>query len=139
MALDEVDARIIAILRERGDEPNTAIAKSIGLSEAAVRKRIANLVQSGTIKRFTIELGSNAAISALTLVVVDSHAPVDKVAEKIARMPGVSALYEITGNYDIAVILEGPDSDSINARVDEIRGLKHVSGTETKMVLRKWR
>jgi len=136
-SVDEVDTRIIAILRDRGDESNTAIAKKIGLSEAAVRKRIANLMQDGTIARFTIELGSKAAISALTMVSIDPHYPVEKVAEKIMGMKGISSLYEITGNYDIVALMEGPDAEAINAIVDEIRNLKHVAGTDTKMILRK--
>ncbi|MDO8339767.1 MAG: Lrp/AsnC family transcriptional regulator [Candidatus Burarchaeum sp.] len=135
--MDEIDAKIIALLKENGNEANTAIARKIGLSEAAVRKRIANLLEDGTIARFTVELGSKAAISALTMVSVDPHYPVEKVAEKMMNMKGVSTLYEITGNYDIVALMEGPDAETINAIVDEIRNLKHVSGTDTKMILRK--
>ena len=135
--MDEIDAKIIAILRAKGNESNTAIAKKIGLSEAAVRKRIANLVHDGTIARFTIELGSKAAISALVMVSVDPHYPVEKVAERIMGMKGVSALYEITGNYDIVALMEGADAEAINSIVDDIRNLKHVAGTDTKMILRK--
>ena len=137
--MDETDAKIIAILRERGDESNTAIARKVGLSEAAVRKRIANLLADGTIKRFTVELGSKAAISALTLVAVDAHYPSDRVAASISRIAGVSSLYEISGNYDIAVLVEGANSEAINAAVDRIRNLPHVAGTDTRMVLRKWK
>jgi len=137
--MDETDAEIIAILREKGNESNTAIAKRVGLSEAAVRKRIANMLADGTIRRFTVELGPKAAISALTLIAVEAHYPSEKVAARIERMGGVSALYEITGNYDIAVLIEGPDATSINSVVDEIRRLPHVAGTDTRMVLRKWK
>ena len=102
-----------------------------------MRKRIANLVHDGTIARFTIELGSKAAISALVMVSVDPHYPVEKVAERIMGMKGVSALYEITGNYDIVALMEGADAEAINSIVDDIRNLKHVAGTDTKMILRK--
>ena len=137
--MDETDAKIIAILRERGNESNTEIAKRVGLSEAAVRKRIANLVEGSVIRKFTIELGSRAAISALVLVAVEAHQPVDRIAAKVEKMKGVVALYEITGNYDIAVVIEGADSGALNSIVDEVRNLQHVAGTDTRMGLRKWK
>lgn len=137
--MDNTDEKIIEILRENGQESNTAIAKKVGLSEAAVRKRIANMRKSGTIRKFTVELGSKAAISALCLVAVDSHFPSEKVAARIEKMRGVHALYELTGNYDIAALIEGPTAEFINAVVDEIRNLPHVESTDTRMVLRKWK
>ena len=136
---DSTDEKIIDLLRENAQEPNTSIAKKVGLSEAAVRKRILNMQKSGTIKRFTVELGSKAAISALCLVAVDSHSPTEKVAARIEKMRGVRALYELSGNYDIAALIEGPTAETINGVVDEIRNLPHVSGTDTRMVLRKWK
>ncbi|MFA6036175.1 MAG: AsnC family protein, partial [Candidatus Micrarchaeia archaeon] len=45
--MDKTDEKIIELLKENGNEPNTAIAKKVGLSEAAVRKRIANMVADG--------------------------------------------------------------------------------------------
>jgi len=137
--VDSVDEKIIAILKEKGNESNTAIAKKVGLSEAAVRKRIVNLLADGTVKRFTIELGSKAVISALTLIAVDPRYPSDKVAARVTKIKGVGALYEITGSYDIAAIVEGPDAEAINSVVDMIRKLPHVAGTDTRMVLKKWK
>ena len=137
--MDHTDEKIIEILKENGNEPNTAIAKRVGLSEAAVRKRIANMLADGTIRRFTVELGGKAAISALVLVAVDAHHPSEKVAAQIERLKGVSSLYELSGNYDMAVLIEGPNAEAINSAVDHIRNLPHVAGTDTRMVLKKWK
>ncbi len=137
--MDEMDARIIAILREKGDTANTEIAKKVGLSEAAVRKRIANMLADGTIRRFTVELGGKAAISALVLVAVDAHHPSEKVAAQIEKLKNVSSLYELSGNYDMAVLIEGPNAEAINSAVDHIRNLPNVAGTDTRMVLKKWK
>jgi DNA-binding Lrp family transcriptional regulator len=137
--MDKTDEKIIEILQENGQEANTAIAKKVNLSEAAVRKRIANMLANGTIRKFTVEMGSKAAIGAVCLVSVDSHFPSEKVAARIEKMSGVRHLHELTGNYDIVAFIEGPSAEFINGVVDEIRNLPHVESTDTRMVLRKWK
>ena len=57
MYKDKVDEKIIGYLKEDSRESFVDIGKKLKLSESAVRRRVKNLVDSGTIKRFTMELG----------------------------------------------------------------------------------
>ncbi|MEM4734449.1 MAG: Lrp/AsnC family transcriptional regulator [Candidatus Thorarchaeota archaeon] len=54
MKLDEVDARILKILRQDARRPYSEIAREVGRTEVTVRRRIRNLVKEGIIKRFTV-------------------------------------------------------------------------------------
>ena len=54
---DKTDDKIIEFLRNDSRESFVDIGKKLKLSESAVRRRVKNLVDSGTIKKFTIEVG----------------------------------------------------------------------------------
>ena len=53
--MDEIDVKILKILKEDSRTKYVKIAKTVGLTEGAVRRRIRNLINRGIIKRFTIE------------------------------------------------------------------------------------
>ena len=52
--LDKIDEKIISILKRDSRKAFVEVAQEVGLSESAVRRRVKNLVQNGTIKKFTI-------------------------------------------------------------------------------------
>jgi len=57
--IDETDEKIIRIMQTDSRKAFVEIAHEIGLSESAVRRRVKNLVDGGTIKRFTIDLAGS--------------------------------------------------------------------------------
>lgn len=112
------------------------IGKQLGLSESAVRRRVKNLIQDETIKRFTIEVGSVEKTSAITLLSVESSTDTSLVTTKLLAIKGVKIVYEITGQFDIAAILGAPSISEINQSVDMIRKIPGVSDTNTVIILR---
>lgn len=135
--LDELDKKIMELLRKDSRIPYTNMAKILDLSEGTVRRRIRNLVCSGAIKRFTIEtLGER--IKVLVLVSVDPSVPTSQVAEKISKLEGVMSLFEVTGSYDITFVVAGKDLVLINQIVEDVRSLKGVQQTNTLFVLKAW-
>ena len=62
MYRDKVDEKIIEYLKENARESFVDIGKKLKLSESAVRRRVKNLQGSGTIKKFTLELGDSIII-----------------------------------------------------------------------------
>jgi len=99
--LDKIDQAIIKYLRNNGRAPYLEIASKMGMSEAAVRRRVKNLVRHGIIRKFTVDLQASYIASALTLVAVTPGSPTSEVANKIKLLDSVSKVNEITGQYDI--------------------------------------
>ena len=109
----------------------------MGLSEAAVRRRVANLVQAGTIKKFTVVVEEDKeSTSAITYVSVSPSHPTSEVSKKLESIPGVESIYETTGSYDIAAIIKGANIEEVNRSVEEIRRIGGVLKTETTIILR---
>jgi Lrp/AsnC family transcriptional regulator, regulator for asnA, asnC and gidA len=137
--LDSTDEKIIQLLREDSRKSFVDIGAKIGLSESAVRRRVKNLMNRGLIKRFTIEMGTSNKTSAITFISVDSHVETDIICAKLMDLNGVEVIYEITGQYDIAVIITAPTIADINRCVDNLRKIEGVSDTNTVIVLRTLR
>ena len=137
MYKDKVDEKIINFLKEDSRESFVDIGKKLKLSESAVRRRVKNLVDSKTIKRFTVEIGEENATSAIVLISVDSATDTSKVSEKLAKLEGVKTVYEITGQYDIITIISATNISEINNSIDALRKIPGVIDTNTVIILRK--
>ena len=137
MFKDKVDEKIIEYLKENSRESFVDIGKKLKLSESAVRRRVKNLVDGGTIKRFTLELGEENVTSAIVLVSVDSATDTSKVSLKLAKLDGVKTVYEITGQYDITTIISASNISEINNSIDALRKIPGVIDTNTVIILRK--
>jgi len=137
MYRDKVDEKIIEYLKENARESFVDIGKKLKLSESAVRRRVKNLVGGGTIKKFTLELGEENATSAIVLVSVDSATDTSKVSIKLTKLEGVKTVYEITGQYDITVIISAATIAEINNSIDALRKTLGVVDTNTVIILKK--
>ena len=134
-----MDEQILGLLREDSRVSYVEVAGRVGLSEAAVRRRISNLVKDGTIKRFTIEVSEPQLTSAITYVSVSPSNPTSEVSKRIRAVLGVETIYETTGSFDIAAIIKGPNITEVNKSVEEIRRISGVLNTNTTIILRTLR
>lgn len=137
--LNSIDEKILGILQADSRKPFVDIATEIGLSESAVRRRVKNLLDSETIKRFTIELNTTNRTSAITLISVASTADSSAVSTDLMNLKGVEIIYEITGQYDIAAIISASSVSEINRCIDDVRKIEGVSDTNTVIVLKTMR
>lgn len=136
--MDELDREILRLLKQDARMKFTALARSVGLTEGAVRRRVHALVRSGVIRRFTIETLTEEGVKALTLVSSSASAKTPEIAESVRRVRGVESVYEVTGQYDVAVILGGASVADLNRSIDEIRKIPGIIGTNTLISLRVW-
>jgi Lrp/AsnC family transcriptional regulator, regulator for asnA, asnC and gidA len=134
--LDPIDEKIISILKINSRQPFVEIAKEIGLSESAIRRRVKNLMDTKIIKRFTVELDNKNRTSAITLISVTSTSDTSTVSTALMSLIGVEVIYEITGQYDIAAIISSSSVAEINRCIDDVRRIDGVSDTNTVIVLR---
>ena len=134
--LDPIDEKIISILKINSRQPFVEIAKEIGLSESAIRRRVKNLMDTKIIKRFTVELDNKNRTSAITLISVTSTSDTSTVSTALMSLNGVEVIYEITGQYEIAAIISSSSVAEINRCIDDVRRIEGVSDTNTVIVLR---
>ncbi|WP_446742735.1 Lrp/AsnC family transcriptional regulator [Silvibacterium acidisoli] len=76
MRLDEIDTRILEILQERADIPNTELADLVGLTPAPCLRRVQRLREDGIIRKFTIEIDNKKLgfqLAAIVEVSLERH------------------------------------------------------------------
>lgn len=136
--MDDTDREIIKILKNDGRATYSDIGKRVSLSEGAVRKRIKALVDSGVIRQFTFKMGVTEGAEAIALLSINPSLPTSEVSKILKKLPNVETVYEITGQYDIAVIIAGMNIAEVNECVEKIRRVDGVVNTNTMIILRSW-
>lgn len=134
--MDEMDEKIVRILKKNSRMTYVDIGRAVGLSEGAVRNRVQTLLESGMIRKFTIEVDTSIAVRALTMISVNPSIPTSLVSETVGGLPAIERIYEITGEYDIVAVVASPNIEGINQCIEEIRGIEGVVKTNTMIVLR---
>lgn len=128
-----VDEEIIKELKENSRKSFSEIGRKLDLTEGAIRKRVSNLVDSGAIKRFTIETAGNNAIIG---VQTDPQILTKTIVENLKKL-NISKTFETTGRYDLFCIINSKNSEDVNNMLEKIRTTKGVIGTETFSVLKE--
>ena len=136
MYRDKIDEQILEFLQKDSRESFVEIGKKLKMSESAVRRRVKNMVGNGIIEKFTVQVGEANSTSAIVLVSVDSSIDTSKVSTKLTKLNAVKTVYEITGQYDICVIVRAPNITEINKCIDYLRKIPGVIDTNTVIILK---
>ena len=100
--LDETDHKIIEALQIDGRRPFTRLAAELGLSEASVRQRVANLINAQVIQvvAVTNPLKLGYALASMIGMRVAGDRLLE-VAERISGFDEVTHLIICTGSFDL--------------------------------------
>lgn len=137
LLLDEVDERLLALLRTDARMPIAQIAKELGISRGQLYSRLARLEEVGIVAGYTVRLGKAFAGSRVRAHVMIKTLPrFHREAElALAKISQVSAIHAISGEYDIIAMLEAESNSQLNELIDDIGLLEGVECTTTSVVL----
>ena len=130
--MDKINKKIIEILKKNAREKYVRIAKEVNLTEGAVRQRVNKMISQNIIKRFTVDLGTT--IEAIVLIKTDPL-KTKSITQQLTTI--FNKIFEVSGEYDIAALVEVDDIDKLNYKIDEIRKIKGVIDTNTLIRLFK--
>lgn len=137
--LDDIDRKIIARLQIDGRATVTTLAGVLELARGTVQTRLTRLIDSRTIKRFTIDLNTleaNELVRAVMMIEIRGNTA-NAVQKALKRMPEVSALHRTCGVWDLVVELETTSLYEFDSVLSRIRELPGVSNSETCPFLRR--
>ncbi|MFH0862567.1 MAG: Lrp/AsnC family transcriptional regulator [Candidatus Altiarchaeota archaeon] len=135
--IDDVDLRLLKELQKDGRKSFREIAEKLDVAEGTVYNRVNKLKEEGVIKNFIVDIDYSKLGYDLTTVigvrVRGGHLP--EIEEKIAKEKCVTAVYDITGEYDAIVVAKFPGRDELNKLVKKINSIDNVERTYTMVVL----
>ena len=122
------------------------LAAILGESEEEVKARIAKLEKSGAIVKYSAilndEMLDRDSVHAMIEVKVTPQKSkgFDAIAEEICRYPEVKSVYLISGDFDLAVFIEGKSLRSVSLFVSEkLSAIESVLSTATHFILKSIR
>lgn len=135
--IDDLDLSILRELKKDARKSHRDLADKLEVAEGTIYNRINKLQEAGVIKRFMVDMDFSKLGFDLTavigLTVEGGHLP--EIEEKISKKTNVSAVYDVTGEYDALVVAKFKNRDSLNDFVKGILTIPHVKRTYTMLVL----
>ena len=135
--LDGTGKRIIELLQGDGRMSYSAIAKDVGLSEAAVRHRVQKLIEGGVVQIVAVTDAMQMGFARQAMIGIKVTGNVQEVAAELGAMDELDYIVITTGRFDILaeLVAESDEEllDIISRRVNMIDG---VITTETFVYMR---
>jgi Lrp/AsnC family transcriptional regulator, regulator for asnA, asnC and gidA len=135
--LDGPNRAIIEALQRDGRQPYGAIAEEVGLSEAAVRRRIQRLRESGIMQIVAVTDPLQLGFTRQAMIGISVEGDARRVAEKLSGMSEVDYVVMCAGSFDIlAEIVCEDDERLLEVLNDSVRSIPGVRATETFLYLK---
>ena len=137
---------LLKILQSNALESRENIARMLGVTTAAVNKRIADYEQRGVIRGYQAVLNEDRLdLDRVTAVIEVKVTPqreggFDTIAHRISRFPEVGSAYLMSGTYDLLLFVEGRTLREVAAFVSErLSPLEGVLSTSTHFMLKTYK
>jgi len=135
--LDDVSKSIIEHLQTDGRRSYASIAKSVGLSEAAVRQRVQRLLDSDVMQIVAVTDPLQMGFTRQAMVGIRAEGELNLVADRLTAMPEVDYVVTTAGSFDLIIEVVCEDDDELlNLLSRRIRTLPGVVSTETFVYLK---
>jgi len=136
---NELDYQILTLLQKDGRMSFTEISKEINVAVSTIRHRFINLVEDGTLKIIgrvdPNKIGFNAYASVLISVKPKSF--MNSIFEELIKLPEISFLALVSGDYDIEANVMCRDMEHLNELLaDKIHAMEGVFDTKTNMYMK---
>ena len=128
--IDDTDRSIVEILQRDGRTPVTTIAQQIGLSEAAVRKRVQRLTESGYMQVVAVTDPLSLGDRRVAMVGARIDGRTERVAASIGALPQVEYLVATAGRYDLMFEVMVADEAHLLRFLSTLRAHPDVVETE---------
>ena len=135
--IGDLDLRILSLLQEDCRLSFNKIASKLGISVGTAFNHVKNLEKEGILKGYTAILDLTKldyGHTAIILIQAEGEHLTD-VENEIAKAANVVAVYDITGDYDAAVIAKFKDRSSLNAFIKNLIAIPHIKRTVTNIAL----
>jgi Lrp/AsnC family transcriptional regulator for asnA, asnC and gidA len=135
--LDDVAKRIIELLQEDGRQSYAAIAKAVGLSEAAVRQRVQRLLDAEVMQIVAVTDPIQVGFRRQAMIGIRAEGDLIELGEALSAMQEVDYVVTTAGSFDILAEVVCEDDDHLlDLLTHRIRTLPGVRTTETFVYLK---
>jgi DNA-binding Lrp family transcriptional regulator len=139
-ALDDIDQRLLALLRANARLPAVTLARQLGLSRSAVQERMRRLERDGAIQGYTLVLGAAPPDAVAAHVMIDLDPKLhDRAVAALRGMPEVRSCHTVSGAHDLVAHVAAANATELDEVLTRIGKLPGVARTTSSVLLAtKW-
>jgi DNA-binding Lrp family transcriptional regulator len=135
--MDDLDHRLLALLRNDSRTPAAALAKQLKVSRGTVQNRIARLQAEGVILGFTVRTHAGleeSRVRAVMTIAIEGERS-RAVVQALKGLPEVTAIHTTNGRWDLVAELDVATLAEFSRTLDQIRTIDGIASTETSIFL----
>ena len=135
--LDELDEKLITLLRHDGRLSISDLAKSVGVSRITVSTRLGRLERVGEIVGYTVVLRADTVdqtVRGIMMISIDGSGT-DNVIRALGALPEVTVVHSTNGRWDLIAELGTKSLIDFDAILRRIRLIQGIAGSETNLLL----
>lgn len=135
--MDKLDQKLLALLRADSRRSVTEMARRLGVTRVTVQEHMRRLEQRKVIQAYTVKLHPDYErhlVEALVLIAADQK-QLDPLSRQLEKIITVQSLLSISGQYDLAALVQEESTAALDNEIDRICALDGVQRTMTSVVL----
>lgn len=136
--MDELDRRVVDVLRVEGRISYAELGRAVGLSSSAVHERVGKLEAAGVISGYRAVVDPkeiDLPVTAFIGVQPGEYGDDDVIAAELALMPEVESCYAVAGDEAFIVVVRLSSVDDLHRCLGRFRSINGVARTRTTVVL----
>lgn len=137
MQLTAKDRELLMLLCQNARMPVTAMARKLSLSRATVQARLERLEREGVISGYGVRLSEeyfSHFVRAHILITITPKS-LSQVTVTLEKIQAVTALYSVSGSFDLIALLATPSMPELDRAIDRIGTLEGVERTLSSIIL----
>ncbi|MCK0126652.1 Lrp/AsnC family transcriptional regulator [Gelidibacter sp. F2691] len=134
---DDLDRKLIAILREDGRAPVSKLSTILGVTRATIQARLDRLQDSGAVLGFTIRAREDHGpdgVHAIMMIEVTGRSTLS-VIKRLRGLPELRSLHSTNGKWDLVAQLTAESLPDFDRVLREVRVVEGITNSETSILL----
>lgn len=138
-ALDELDRRLLELLRRDARMPVAELGRRIGLSRTATLARVRRLEDTGIIRGYYADVPHDLGRGYAARVGIVVRTPdVSGYVRRLSSIPELEEAEGVAGEFDIIARFSAEGAARLDEILDRINGWRETHRTTTFMVLNRY-
>ena len=136
--MDEIDRRIVALLRENARRSFQDIGARVALSAPAVKRRVDRLESEGVIRAYAAVVEPSHMgwpTHAVVALYCEGRMSAGEVRAAVSGHPEIVAAYTVAGEASAILHVHAQDTAHLEESLERIRDTPGVIRTQTQVVL----
>lgn len=135
--VDELDQKLITLLRHNARRSISDLALDAGVSRATARARLERLEKDGHILGYTVILRADTveqAVRGIMMIEIEGHVT-ERVAKALGGFSEISEIHTTNGRWDLIAEINADTLSDLDSVLRRVRLVPGITNSETNLLL----